>query len=133
VGNVIVKKLVKEGYEVYPVNPHADTIDGLKSYAKVSDVPSQVEAVVLANHPDKSLEIVRDCGMAGVQMVWFHRSADKGSFSQEAYDYCVANGLIAIPAGCPMMYCRTADVVHRCMRWMLTQTGKLPKSIHQAS
>ena len=31
-----------------------------------------------------------------------------------------------IPGGCPLMFGEGADVVHRCMRWFLGRTHKLP-------
>ncbi len=38
-GNKSVRAHLKQGYDVYPVNPHADKIEGLTCYATLADVP----------------------------------------------------------------------------------------------
>jgi len=37
--------LIKEGYDVIPVNPSADEILGRKSYKRLSDVPEKIDIV----------------------------------------------------------------------------------------
>ena len=49
--------------------------------------------------------------------------------SQEAVDYCRANGTSVIAGGCPLMFGPTADVGHRCIRWFMQATGAIPKGI----
>jgi acyl-CoA synthetase (NDP forming) len=48
-GNMTLKSLIKGRYErrIYPVNPKADTIFGLKSYPSISDIPDNLDAVVI--------------------------------------------------------------------------------------
>lgn len=50
VGNDVVKNLVKQGYAggIYPVNPSADELYGKKVYARVADIPEQIDLVVIA-------------------------------------------------------------------------------------
>lgn len=38
-GNKSVRAHLQAGYDVYPVNPKADEIEGLTAYASLSDVP----------------------------------------------------------------------------------------------
>jgi predicted CoA-binding protein len=39
--------LAAKGYELVPVNPHADTIFGRRAYARLGDVPGEVDLVVI--------------------------------------------------------------------------------------
>lgn len=39
--NVIIKELKAKGYVVYPVNPNADTIQEMKAYKSIKEVPKQ--------------------------------------------------------------------------------------------
>jgi acetyltransferase len=50
VGNVILENIINSGYrgKIYPVNPKADEIYGVKCYPSILDVPSDVELIVIA-------------------------------------------------------------------------------------
>jgi predicted CoA-binding protein len=74
-------------------------------------------------------EIVRQCAELGIRRVWMHRSFGEGSVSQTAVDFCRKNQIAVIPGGCPMMFCEPVDFGHKCMRWILSLTGGLPRKI----
>ncbi len=125
--NLVYKKLRGAGYEVFPVNPNAEDVEGDPCYPSVKDIPGGVDGVVLATHPKFAEGIVRDCAEAGVTRVWMHRSFGEGSVSEEAAVFCHENGITVIAGGCPMMFCEPVDIAHKCMRWVLNLTGGLPK------
>jgi uncharacterized protein len=124
--NHIFRKLRASGYDVWPVNPRSDEVEGVRAYASVRALPEPVDGVVIATPPAAALEVVRDCADRGVRQVWFHRSVGQGSVSREAVDECRARGLTCIVGGCPLMYCEPVDPVHRCMRWVLGWGTRLP-------
>ncbi|MEJ2085702.1 MAG: CoA-binding protein [Acidobacteriota bacterium] len=126
--NAIYKKLRSAGYEVFPVNPNAEEVEGDACYPDLGSIPGGVQGVVVATHPDVSVEIVEQCGSAGVRHVWMHRAFGTGSMSDVAIDRCKELGITAIPGGCPMMYCEPVDFGHKCMRWFLKMSGGLPQS-----
>jgi predicted CoA-binding protein len=127
--NYIFKRLLETGREVYPVNPNADEVEGRRCYASLADIPVPVDAVVIATHPKQSVDVARQCRAAGVPNVWFHRSIDRGSVSQEAIELCSRYGATVIPGGCPMMHLDPVDVPHRCMYLVLKKLGTLPKGV----
>lgn len=43
----IAKYLLDEGFDIIPVNPNEDSVFGLESYAKISDVPDDFEIDVI--------------------------------------------------------------------------------------
>jgi uncharacterized protein len=125
--NAIYKKLREQGYTVFAVNPNATTVEGDPSYPNLAAIPDGVDAVMAAATPAVTEQVMRDCAELGIKRVWIHQSLDGGSFSQAAFDYGQAQGLQIIPGACPMMYCEPVDFGHRCMRWFLGVTGKLPQ------
>lgn len=125
--NTIYRKLRRLGYEVFPVNPKAETVEGDRCYPNVSAIPDGVEAAVIATRPEVTDAVVRDCGDAGIKRVWMHRSFGNGSLSSRAVTYCRENGIKVIAGGCPMMYCEPVDIGHKCMRWFMRVSGSLPK------
>jgi predicted CoA-binding protein len=112
---------------VFPVNPHMLTFEGERCYRSVQDIPGGVEGVVIITRPEITTQIVRDCSDAGVRRVWMHQSVGKGSsVSPEAVEYCREHEISVIAGACPMMYGDDVDMGHRCMRWILGLTGRLP-------
>lgn len=125
--NAVFRKLRDCGYEVFPLNPNAESVEGARCYSEVAAVPGELDGVVIATHPDISPLIVRQCDEAGVKRVWFHRSFGDGSVSQEAVRECERRGLACIVGGCPLMFCEPVDFGHKCMRWWYQRQGRVPK------
>jgi acetyltransferase len=69
IGHTVVKNLIEGGYEdgIYPVNPKADEILGLKVYKSVLDVPGQVEAAAITVPAKFVKGVVQECGEKGVK------------------------------------------------------------------
>jgi predicted CoA-binding protein len=126
--NIIYKKLRASGYEVFAVNPHAEELEGDRSYPALASIPEGVEAVVIATHPRVTDLIVRECAELGIQRVWMHRSLGRGSVSAAAVRFCQEKGISIIPGSCPMMFLEPVDFAHRCGRWILRLTGGLPRA-----
>jgi predicted CoA-binding protein len=125
--NAIYRKLRDAGYEVFPVNPNAREVEGVRAYPDLGAIPDPIDGVVVAAHPDVSLDLVRQCAERRVSRVWFHRSFGQGSVSEAATRECEARGLHCIVGGCPLMYCEPVDFGHRCMRWWLGRQGRVPR------
>jgi len=124
--NAIFRKLRASGFEVVPVNPHADELEGVPCYPDLAAVPGEIDGLVIATPPAAALDLVRQAGARGVRRVWFHRSFGEGSVAEEAVRECAGRGIEPIVGGCPLMYCDPVDFGHRCMRWWLNRKGTLP-------
>jgi predicted CoA-binding protein len=124
--NAIFRKLKGAGYEVFPINPRATTVEGTACYADLAAVPVPLDGVVIVTAPGAALDIVRQCATRGVPRVWFHRSFGDGSVSDEAVRECAAKGIDAIVGGCPMMFCAPVDFGHKCMKWWLQHQDRVP-------
>jgi acetyl coenzyme A synthetase (ADP forming)-like protein len=68
-GAEVLHNIVKYGFTgaVYPVNPSAETIEGLRAYASVRDVPGDVELAVVVVPAAKVLGVVDECAARGVR------------------------------------------------------------------
>jgi predicted CoA-binding protein len=126
--NGIYRKLRKAGYQVYAVNPKADELEGDPCYPDLKSVPADIEAVMVATHPQVTEAVVRECAELGIKRVWMHRSFGEGSVSEAAVAYGRDQDITVIDGGCPMMFLEP-DIAHRCMRWFLDVTGSLPKQV----
>ena len=129
--NGIFRKLRQAGYQVFPVNPNADTFDGEPCYSDLQSIPGGVDGVVIVTRPELTEQIVRQCAEAGVSRVWMHRSLEfiGTSVSDQAVQFCRENNITVIPGGCPMMFCEPVDFGHKCLRWLAGLTGGLPRQV----
>jgi predicted CoA-binding protein len=127
--NVVYKRLRDRGYEVFAVNPHADEVEGDPCYPTLHDIPGGVDAVVIATRPDRAEATVRECEALGIDQVWMHRAFGEGSVCDAATVHGRERGMTVIDGGCPLMFDPTADTGHKIMRFVLTRTGKVPKTV----
>ncbi len=69
VGRVFLTALLDQGFDgkIYPVNPNAREIDGLKTYASVGDIPGSVDLAIVLVPLEYTLEVVRQCAAKGVK------------------------------------------------------------------
>jgi len=128
-GNVVYTRLRERGYDVFAVNPNAETVEGDRSYPTLSAIPGGVDAVVIGTKPETAEETMRECADLGVAHVWMHRSFGAGSVSAAATAYGREHGIHVIDGGCPCMFDPTADLGHKAMRVVFTLNGHVPRDV----
>ena len=71
IGHEILRNLALYEYkgQVYPVNPRADEILGLKCYPSVLDIPDEVDLAVIAVSSELTPKVVEECGRKGVKAI----------------------------------------------------------------
>ena len=126
--NFNFRKLRDAGYEVYPVNPQAASVEGVSCFSNLKSIPGGVDAVLIYTPPQATESVVRECADLGIVRVWMHRSIGGGSYSAAAERGARERGLALIPGGCPAMFL-SPDIGHKCMRWVLNAFGRLPKDV----
>ncbi len=64
VGHATLQNIIRSGFrgEVFPVNPRADEILGLKAYPSVLDIPTDVDLAVIAVPASVVPSVVEECG-----------------------------------------------------------------------
>ena len=67
IGYEILKNVVKSGVKVFPVNPKAEEILGLKCYPTVDSIEEEIDMAVIAVGADKCVEIMERCGRKGIK------------------------------------------------------------------
>jgi len=80
IGNRVIKNLLDFGYQggIYPINPKADEIRGIKAYKSILDVPGQVDVAHMVIPARFVPMAVEDCGKKGVK----HIIINSGGFSE---------------------------------------------------
>jgi len=73
-GYSTVKNIIDGGYKgkIYPINPKADEILGLKCYRRVTDIPGQVDVAVIvipAKNVAEAIKVLGEKGVAGAIVI----------------------------------------------------------------
>ncbi|MEM0004198.1 MAG: CoA-binding protein [Desulfurococcaceae archaeon] len=70
IGYVILKNIIGYGYKgkIYPINPNAEEIMGLKAYPSVLNVPGEVDVAVIAIPAQEVPRAMEECGKKGVKV-----------------------------------------------------------------
>lgn len=123
----LFREFVTRGYEVVPVHPGIEEIEGQRCYARVQEIAPPVEAVLMLTPPAVTNEIAHDCVEAGVAEVWMYRAAGAGAVSREAIAYCEAHGIHVIPGECPFMFFPQTGFPHRMHGFVRRITGRYPQ------
>ena len=80
IGNRVIKNLVDFGFkgEIYPINPKADEVRGIKAYKSILDCPDNIDVVHMVIPAKFVPQAVEDCGQKGVK----HIIINSGGFSE---------------------------------------------------
>lgn len=68
VGFSLIQNLIGQGYEgtIFPVNPKAKSIQGVKCYESIDQIPDKVDLAIIATPARTVPGLVKACGEAGV-------------------------------------------------------------------
>ena len=125
--NIIFRKFIDAGYQTFPVNPKANEVESVTCYQDLKSIPTCPEGVVIASPPASARSIIEECLKLGISYIWFHSSINQGSLDDDAASFAEENGIKVIRTGCPMMYISPVDFGHKCIKWVLNLTGKVPR------
>ncbi|PKN83268.1 MAG: CoA-binding protein [Chloroflexi bacterium HGW-Chloroflexi-8] len=69
IGYTVVKNIIDGGYKgkIYPINPKANEVLGLKAYPSLLDVPGKIDAAVVTVPAKLVLSVVEEAGKKGVK------------------------------------------------------------------
>lgn len=98
-GNKVFRRLKEKGLTVYPVNPKTDSVEGVKSYPTLKDLPEKVEGIVLVVPPAVTDKIVQEAFDAGIERIWMQPGAE----SPDAVKRCEEKGICYIDRECIMI------------------------------
>ena len=74
----------RAGYDVYPVNLKEETIEGLKCYQSVVDIPVALDRISLYLPPAVGVKVLDDITKKGCQELWINPGAESPELIQKA-------------------------------------------------
>ncbi len=70
-GNTPIRNLQRAAFAgaIYPINPAADEIEGLKAYASLRDAPERIDCALMVIPSAAAVQAMRECAETGVRSV----------------------------------------------------------------
>jgi len=92
----IMKKLMRAGYRVIPVNPREKEVLGQKAYPSLTDIPDRVDIVDVFRRSEDTPPIADEAVKIGAKALWLQT----GISSDEAASRAAAGGLTVVMDAC---------------------------------
>lgn len=124
-GGAIFKELKSKGFVLYPVNPNADEIQGVKCYKSVSKLPDNVKHLFIVTPRKETLDIVKEAVKSGFSMIWIQQKSD----TPEAVESIQEAKIQLIHKKCLMMFANPVKGVHGFHRFINKAFGAYPKMV----
>jgi uncharacterized protein len=83
-GNRAVRAFQQQGYTVIPINPHEASVEGLKTYRSVLDVPGPVDMASFYVPPDVGEQVIDEVAKKGISEVWLNPGAESDALVARA-------------------------------------------------
>lgn len=115
------------GYDAVAVSPNLKTVGDAPAYARVQDIPGEVDAALLLTSPALNEQLAHDCAEAGVKRIWFYGVSDRSADNAAAIAYCQEQGIAVIPGYCPYMFMQHSPFFHKIHGFVARMTGQCPR------
>ena len=83
-GNKALRAFHAEGHTVIPINPHEATVEGIKAYASVLDVPGPIDMATVYVQPDIATRLLAEFEQKQIPEIWINPGADDDEVMAEA-------------------------------------------------
>ena len=95
----VSRYLLRQGYEVVPINPNEEAVHGLPAYPDLRAVPpdAAIEVVDIFRRPDAVLPHVEEAIEIGAKAIWMQL----GVWNQDAAELAAHAGLLVVMNRCP--------------------------------
>jgi len=123
-GRSLMAELQKMDYQVIPVNPKCDKVEGVSCVSTVRDLPGDVQSVILAVPASLTDDIVKQCIGTQVRRVWMIRGVGRGAYTESAHALCKENNIEVVYGFCPLMF--YGGGMHKFHFWLRKSFGKTP-------
>ncbi len=122
-GYKVYEELNNKGYELYPINPNIDSINGNKCYKDVSSLPSHVKHLLILTPKSQTDKTLREAINKGITQIWVQQMSETEDTIKIAEEFQVE----PIMKKCIFMFAEPVAGFHNFHRTLLKIFGMLPK------
>lgn len=124
-GAVVFKELSGKGYQLFPINPNAEEINGAKCYSSVAELPGDVHHLLVVTPKKQTEAVVRQAIEKGIKRIWIQQGSD----TPEAVEMARKAGIPLVYKKCILMFADPVSGVHGFHRFLSKMFGGYPKMV----
>ena len=83
-GNKAVRAYQRQGWTVYPVNPNEPVVEGLPTFARVTDIPGPIDRVALYVPPAIGETLLDEFAAKGIKELYVNPGAESDLLLERA-------------------------------------------------
>ena len=83
-GNKAVRAYLRSGFRVYPVNPKEGTVENLRTFKSILDIPEEVDRATLYVPPEVGLKVIQEIAQKGVKELYVNPGAESDELVEKA-------------------------------------------------
>lgn len=122
--NNIYKKMIELNYEVHPINPNTDKIEGIKVHHSLNNIPKDCKRLILMTPKQENMTLIKESISLGITNIWVQQGAE----NNEVIAFCEANSEYNIIYGyCLYMFIAPKEFPHNFHRIILQVFNNYPK------
>ena len=118
----VYKELLVKGFDIYPVNPNMDDVEGIKCYHEIVELPVHVKHALFMTPRATTASAVEKAVKHGITHIWLQQGAE----TKEAAEIAKQNNAVMVYGACIMMHGNPSGV-HKFHRFLSKLFGALPR------
>lgn len=83
-GNKVLRVYQQTKRSVFPINPKADEVEGLKAYPDLVSLPEPVHGISVITPPQVTRQVVEKAAELGIRHIWMQPGAEFDGVEQRA-------------------------------------------------
>ncbi len=121
-GFTAFKEVMNKGLNVIPINPHAESIDGIACYPSVDALPDSVKSLWILTPKSQSFAVAEAAIKKGIPNVWIQQMSE----TPEVLNLFKERDVNLISKECLLMFYKPHSI-HKFHRAIKKFFGRLPK------
>jgi predicted CoA-binding protein len=122
----LLNEFLKRNYDVVPVNPHTNEIEGRQCFPTVGEITPPVTAALLLAPKYATDAVVRQCAEAGIKLLWVYGISGPKDLPAGVEADCERHGIRLVPGYCPFMFMEHVTWFHRWHGKFMKFVGEYP-------
>lgn len=106
--------------QVVPIDPSLSLVDGDRAYDSFSELPIQVDRVIIEVQRDETMHWLIAAVDAGVKDNWIHQGCE----TEEVVEFAEKMDINLRRGNCAVMYVKPEFTYHSIHRWIIKLLGK---------
>ncbi len=120
---VVYKNLKNKNFDIVPVNPNTEEIDGDKCFKDIACLPGDIKKLLILTPKKETENVINDAIVKGVEIVWVQPGAESAS----AIEIAQQSDLKLINKECILMHLKPAKGIHGFHAFLAKLFGSFPK------